>query len=233
MVLEDQKSFILEYMEKVWNKADSVAFDELTSEMYTYHLSGQPPCDKTAMQQFLKAVHGAFPDWHFQIEDIISDGNTVVARWIGAATHQGVFHGILPTGKQISVCGINIYKIEGDKIIIINFVTLLRRMKKLSKNSAFRRTIQLLILAVEREHLPYTHHNNVQRFLPSTSHLSCWITQNGKPKSRVLIILYSPMVDFSHITIKMLPWMQFQRVWHFTIYLIFGNRRPFADFTGC
>ena len=116
MEADASKSLVRKYIEEVWNNADAAAFDELTNGSYTYHLGGQPPRDKSAMQKFLQSVHAAFPDWRVRVEDIVAEGNTVAVRWIGEATHQCPFHGVPPTGKQISVCGINLYKIENDKI---------------------------------------------------------------------------------------------------------------------
>ncbi len=112
----DAKDLVLTYIEKVWNDADSAALDELTRATFTYSLGGQPPRDRAAMQQFLQAVHSAFPDWRVQVQDVAAEGNLVFARWSGRVTHAGVFQGIPPTGKQISVCGINAYFIEDGKI---------------------------------------------------------------------------------------------------------------------
>jgi steroid delta-isomerase-like uncharacterized protein len=68
------------------------------------------------MQQFIKMIRVAFPDWRVQIVDIIAEGNTVVIRWQGQVTHQGVFQGIPPTGKQVTVSGINIYHVIDGKV---------------------------------------------------------------------------------------------------------------------
>lgn len=116
MSRDEAKKLISKYIEEVWNNADLNALDDLTSAKYTYHFGSQPPRNKAALQQFLQAVHVAFPDWRVRIQSIIADGNTVAVQWEGSVTHEGVFHGIPPTGKKISVCGINIYQIEGGKI---------------------------------------------------------------------------------------------------------------------
>ncbi len=110
------ETLVRRYIQQVWNRANMQVLDELATEAYTYHLGGQPPRDTTAMQQFVEAVHVAFPDWRVEIEDIIADEDSVAVRWTGEVTHQGVFHGIPATGKRLSVCGINVYRIEEGKI---------------------------------------------------------------------------------------------------------------------
>ena len=116
MSSDDAKKLVSKYIEEVWNNADLIALNDLTSAEYTYHFGGQPPRDKAAPQQFLQAVHVAFPDWRIQIQAMVAEENTVAVRWKGCVTHQGVFQGIPPTGKKISVCGLNIYQIEEEKI---------------------------------------------------------------------------------------------------------------------
>jgi len=116
MSQNDPKSLVSRYIEEVWNKANLAALNDLTTPTFTYHLGGQPPRDIAAMQEFLQAVHVAFPDWRVQVQVIVAESNTVAVRWNGLVTHEGVFQGIPPTGKQISVCGINIYLIAEGKI---------------------------------------------------------------------------------------------------------------------
>ena len=50
------------------------------------------------------------------IEDLIAEGDKVVARWRSRATHQGDYMGIAPTGNEVEFTGISFYRIEGGKI---------------------------------------------------------------------------------------------------------------------
>ena len=47
----------------------------------------------------------------------MADGDKVVARVSYRGTHQGAFRGIAPTGKQIAVMGINIFRIANGKLV--------------------------------------------------------------------------------------------------------------------
>jgi len=51
------------------------------------------------------------------VEDLMADGDKVVARVSYRGTHQGAFRGIAPTGKQIAVMGINIFRIANGKLV--------------------------------------------------------------------------------------------------------------------
>jgi predicted ester cyclase len=59
----------------------------------------------------------AFPDMHVVVEDQIAEGDKVVSRLTIRGTLQGDFLGIPPTGKQVSVTGIGIDRIENDKFV--------------------------------------------------------------------------------------------------------------------
>jgi predicted ester cyclase len=51
------------------------------------------------------------------IEDLIAEGDKVVARLTTSGTHQGVFLGLSPTGKRVMVTGIEIFRLAGGKIV--------------------------------------------------------------------------------------------------------------------
>jgi len=55
-------------------------------------------------------------DGHWQIEEIFSTGDRVVARWTGSGTHVGDMNGIAPTGKKVEVDAISIHRVQDGKI---------------------------------------------------------------------------------------------------------------------
>jgi steroid delta-isomerase-like uncharacterized protein len=59
----------------------------------------------------------AFPDLKFDIEDILAEGDKVVVRYTIKGTNHGSYMGVPPTGKEISLKGISIYKIIGAKLV--------------------------------------------------------------------------------------------------------------------
>jgi steroid delta-isomerase-like uncharacterized protein len=117
MLPNDAKTLVRQYVERVWNQAEPGALDELTAPDFVYHLGGQPGRDRDGMQKFVASVHVAFPDWRVDIVDCIAEGETVAVRWHGKVTHLGAFHTIAPSGKQISVSGINVYSLAQGRIV--------------------------------------------------------------------------------------------------------------------
>ncbi len=47
---------------------------------------------------------------------VVAEDDSVAVRWQGRVTHRGAFHGIPPTGRRITVSGINMYTVEEGRV---------------------------------------------------------------------------------------------------------------------
>ena len=65
----------------------------------------------------IRPVLLAFPDIKWTIEDLIAEGDKVVARWVWTGTNTGSFAGFPPSNKQVTHHAISIFQFNGDKII--------------------------------------------------------------------------------------------------------------------
>ena len=70
-----------------------------------------------ATRQLIETYRNAFPDIRITIEDQLAEGDRVATRWTARGTHQGELMGIEPTGKQATVTGLTIDRIENGKIV--------------------------------------------------------------------------------------------------------------------
>lgn len=68
------------------------------------------------LRQHVPQMQGAFPGYQMIAEDMIAEGDKVVVRAKAHATHQGELMGIPPTGKEVTVSMIVIYRIADAKI---------------------------------------------------------------------------------------------------------------------
>ena len=55
-------------------------------------------------------MRSAFPDIHITIEDQFAEGDKSVVRWTAHGTHQGALQGRSPTGKQVTVTAVSIFR---------------------------------------------------------------------------------------------------------------------------
>jgi predicted ester cyclase len=50
------------------------------------------------------------------IEDLIAEGDTVMARWSCHGTHKGELNGIAPTGKPFTISGVTVARFVNGKL---------------------------------------------------------------------------------------------------------------------
>jgi predicted ester cyclase len=75
------------------------------------HAGDGPSAMADAISAYQQGVDG-----HWQIEEIFSAGDRVVARWTGSGTHVGDMNGIAPTGNKVKVDAISIHRVQDGKI---------------------------------------------------------------------------------------------------------------------
>jgi steroid delta-isomerase-like uncharacterized protein len=86
--------------------------DELYAPDFVYHPALQ---GLEAYKQSIELNFTGFPDLRFTIEDQLAEADKVVTRWTFRGTHQGPFQGIPPTGKQVTITGISIFRVANGK----------------------------------------------------------------------------------------------------------------------
>ena len=118
MSTEENKAIVRRDWEETWNKGNLDTVDEIFATTYVGHfLSPEFPPDLEGYKQFINSYRTAFPDIHITIEDEIAEGDKVVTRFTSRGTHKGELMGIAPTGEQVTVTGISIFRIAGGKIV--------------------------------------------------------------------------------------------------------------------
>lgn len=99
------------------NQKNWAAFYELVAPDFVLHDASTTIQGLEAYKQFVSMYYAAFPDLHFIVEDLIAEGDRVVARYTAQGTQQGDLMGIAPTGKQVTVTNILITRIANDKAV--------------------------------------------------------------------------------------------------------------------
>jgi len=115
---ELNKNVVRRLFEEVWNKGNLPVADELFSPNYARHDSSTPDVGRGPESEKKRATlyRTAFPDLRLTVEDIIAEGETVMARWSCRGTHKGDLSGIAPTGKQFTISGITVGRLANGKI---------------------------------------------------------------------------------------------------------------------
>ena len=91
------------------------------------------------LKEVFGRLHRAFPDLHITVEDLIAEGDKVVARDTVTGSHQGEYMGLSPTGKSITYNEIVICRFVDGRIAetwgVIDVLSQLRQLGALPGSS--------------------------------------------------------------------------------------------------
>jgi serine phosphatase RsbU (regulator of sigma subunit) len=119
MVEEVNKAIFRRYVEEVTNRGNL----ELADEIFDRYLAHQPgglvlergPED---VKRFNGEFRSAFHNFRLSIDEQIAEGDKVVSRITVRGTHQREFRGMAPTGKEIELKGITIFRFSPEGKVV-------------------------------------------------------------------------------------------------------------------
>lgn len=118
MSTEANKAVVRRFFEEYINGNQQQAFDELVADDIVTHtpIPGIGP-GRDAFLAFTHVYKGALPNQqHTTIHDLLAEGDKVVCRHTHWGVHDGELMGVPPTGKEITVPGIEIFRIANGQI---------------------------------------------------------------------------------------------------------------------
>ncbi len=107
-------------IEQIWNNGDASGIDRFISPNYlgVDPSEPEPIVGIDGYKQHFQRLTTAFPDLHITIDHILGVNDLVAARWTVEATHTGDFGDIPPTGRRVSVTGIEIVQITRRQLVV-------------------------------------------------------------------------------------------------------------------
>jgi steroid delta-isomerase-like uncharacterized protein len=118
MSTEDNKALVSRYFNEAWNQGSPAVIDELFAANFHAHNPGIPDGgSREGFKQFNSVFRSAFPDLRTIRDEVIAEGDQVVTRFTAHGTQTGELQGIPPTGKPMTVTGIEIVRVSGGKIV--------------------------------------------------------------------------------------------------------------------
>ncbi len=116
---EKNKALVRRYFNEVLKKGNYDIIKELFSPSFIFSgpslkkpILGMPD----GVYEFVSSARHAFPDMFVSIENEIAEDDQVVVVWRITGTHKRPFRGMPPSGKYVSMTGMDIFYIEGDRI---------------------------------------------------------------------------------------------------------------------
>jgi steroid delta-isomerase-like uncharacterized protein len=118
MSTQDNKVIARRIFEEVGSQGNFAVIDEAISPNFVYRTSAFPEFHGPGgFKEFFTEHRKTFPDLHYTVEDVVAEGDKVVARWTASGTHTGDMMGIAPTGKLVKAPGITIFRFAHGHIV--------------------------------------------------------------------------------------------------------------------
>ena len=111
------KKIVKEFIQRLFSEGDLAAVDDCLSVEFVNH---DPPFGASADREGMRAAgsvfRSAFPDWHSELHLLIAEGDLVAEVFTASGTHRGEVMGVAPTAQEVSLRGINVFRLRGGRI---------------------------------------------------------------------------------------------------------------------
>ena len=117
-ITEQNKNTVTSFIQALFTKGDLGAVDEYLAEEFVDHdppMGG--PANREGMRQAAAMFRGAFPDWRSDLGFLVAEGDLVVENFTASGTQQGEIFGAPPSGRTVSLPGINIWRVRDGRIV--------------------------------------------------------------------------------------------------------------------
>jgi serine phosphatase RsbU (regulator of sigma subunit) len=116
---EENKAIFRRYIEEVPNQGNLEAVDEIF-DRYLAHQPDGSTLERTPedVKRFQTEFREAFHNMSLSIDDQIAEGDKVMTRVTLRGTHLGEFRGMAPTGKEIEIKGVSIFRFSSEGKVV-------------------------------------------------------------------------------------------------------------------
>lgn len=99
-------------------QCDLAAMDAVLAPDFRAH-SVSPGCsdDVEGLKQSAVLSHAGLQDCHNEIEDLFAEGDRVAVRYTTRAVHAGTLFGVPPSGRRITMTGIEVYRVVDGRVV--------------------------------------------------------------------------------------------------------------------
>jgi steroid delta-isomerase-like uncharacterized protein len=120
MSTEDNKAVVLRLIEEVYNEDNLDVIDELMApDIFDHAAVPEHQHGIAGFRHVMEWVRTFSSDVHYDIADIIAEGDKVAVRMTQSGTHTGTVRGIAPTGKRFSVDYVHWFRLTDGKVAVM------------------------------------------------------------------------------------------------------------------
>jgi len=115
---EKNKEIVRQFYELVVNTGNLDLVEEYVSDQFREVYDGITTDSGIEGAKYLViGIRSTYKDLNIKITRQYAEGDAIISQYTMVATHAGRWRGIRPSGKQITVTGVNIDRVENGKIV--------------------------------------------------------------------------------------------------------------------
>jgi steroid delta-isomerase-like uncharacterized protein len=119
--LDEQRAEIRDLSDAMFNeKAYDRIADGYAEDIVMHNVpQGEDVEGIEAFEEWVRANHEAFPDFHVDIEDVVVGEEKTVTQYVATGTHEGPLPwlDIEPTGEEVEFRGTTVHRMEDGKAV--------------------------------------------------------------------------------------------------------------------
>jgi len=108
--LDDNKRLVTRLFGEVFHEGTLDVLDDIMDERYRQHSPGVSQ-GRAGFKAFLSTMVDGFCGMRATIEHVRAEGDLVAAHSTWSGTHTGVFRGIPPMGREVSIASVDLYRV--------------------------------------------------------------------------------------------------------------------------
>ena len=109
------KQLYCDYIENVFNKRQPSVADRYVVVDFVEHNPNLPQ-GLSGKKQFVASVLAGFSDYHGEVEDVVAEGDKLVARVLWTGTQDGPFLGLPPSGNELRFSTADFFRVDQGKL---------------------------------------------------------------------------------------------------------------------
>lgn len=113
---QQHEAIVRRLFDEVWNRGKLETIASLVTPDFVNHDPIEPARGQDGLTRIVSKYRHAFPDARFEIDELISTDQRVVARYRFSGTHRGMLDAIPPTARQCNGTGIVVFGFRGSQI---------------------------------------------------------------------------------------------------------------------
>jgi steroid delta-isomerase-like uncharacterized protein len=102
---------------RLWVERDLAVLDELFAPDAVLHWGDSDSNAVAAVREDVERYFTAFTEVRTSIDDLIAETDKVVLRWTTKGVHTGPYGKVPPTGREITMTGVDSYRLDGGRVV--------------------------------------------------------------------------------------------------------------------